>query len=123
MIKIVIELPPVTKKNSQRMIQRNGRMIPIPSKAYAEYEKAAGWFLEPLLIDYPVNIKALYYMPTHRKVDKTNLESALCDVLVKHGVIEDDNCRIVVSTDGSRVLYDREHPRTEIYITEMKGEK
>lgn len=120
MIKFVIELAPVTKKNSQRMIQRNGRKIPIPSKAYVEYEKAAGWFLEPLLINYPVNIKALYYMPTRRRVDKTNLESALCDVLVKHGVIEDDNCRIVVSTDGSRVLYDGEHPRTEIYITEME---
>lgn len=120
MIKFVIELAPVTKKNSQRMIQRNGRKIPIPSKAYVEYEKAAGWFLKPLGIDYPVNIKALYYMPTHRRVDKTNLESALCDVLVKHGVIEDDNCRIVVSTDGSRVLYDKERPRTEIYITEME---
>lgn len=120
MTKFVIELPPVTKKNSQRMIQRNGRMIPIPSKAYVEYEKAAGWFLKPLGIDYPVNIKALYYMPTRRRVDKTNLESALCDVLVKHGVIEDDNSRIVVSTDGSRVLYDKENPRTEIYITEMK---
>lgn len=120
MTKFVIELPPVTKKNSQRMIQRNGRMIPIPSKAYAEYEKAAGWFLKPLGIDYPVNIKALYYMPTHRNVDKTNLESALCDVLVKYGVIEDDNSRIVVSTDGSRVLYDKENPRTEVYITRME---
>lgn len=119
MKKFVIKLPPVTKKNSQRMIQRKGRMIPIPSKAYAEYEKAAGWFLEPLGIDYPVNIKALYYMPTRRRVDKTNLESALCDVLVKHGVIEDDNSRIVVSTDGSRVLYDKEHPRTEIYIERL----
>lgn len=123
MIKFVIELAPVTKKNSQRIIYRNGKAIPIPSKAYVKYEKAARRFLKPLRIDYPVNIKALYYMPTHRKVDKTNLESALCDVLVKHGVIEDDNCRIVVSTDGSRVLYDKEHPRTEIYITEMKGEK
>lgn len=119
MIKFVIELAPVTKKNSQRMIQRNGRKIPIPSKAYVEYEKAARWFLKPLGIDYPVNIKALYYMPTHRRVDKTNLESALCDVLVKHGVIEDDNCRIVVSTDGSRVLYDKERPRTEIYIERL----
>ena len=116
----VIELPPVTKKNSQRMVSRGGRVIPIPSKAYSEYEKAAGWYLKPLGIDYPVNIKALYYMPTRRRVDKTNLESALCDVLVRHGVIADDNCRIVAATDGSRVLYDKDNPRTEIYITRME---
>ena len=67
-----------------------------------------------------MNIRALYYMATRRKVDITNLESALLDVLVKHGVITDDNCRIVVSTDGSRVLYDKDNPRTEIYITESK---
>lgn len=120
MIKLIIPLPPVTKKNSQRMIQRGGRIIPIPSKAYAEYEAAAGWYLKPLGIDYPVNIKALYYMPTKRRVDKTNLESALCDVLVKHGVIVDDNSRIVAATDGSRVLYDKQHPRTEIEITKLE---
>ena len=117
----VIELPPVTKKNSQRMVSRGGRVIPIPSKAYSEYEKAAGWYLKPLGIDYPVNIKALYYMPTRRRVDKTNLESALCAVLVRHGVIADDNCRIVAATDGSRVLYDKDNPRTEIYITRMEA--
>ena len=117
----VIELPPVTKKNSQRMVSRGGRVIPIPSKAYSEYEKAAGWYLKPLGIDYPVNIKALYYMQTRRRVDKTNLESALCDVLVRHGVIADDNCRIVAATDGSRVLYDKDNPRTEIYITRMEA--
>lgn len=116
----VIMLAPVTKKNSQRMVSRGGRVIPIPSKAYSEYEKAAGWYLKPLGIDYPVNIKALYYMPTHRRVDKTNLESALCDVLVRHGVIADDNCQIVAATDGSRVLYDKDNPRTEIYITRME---
>lgn len=118
----VIMLAPVTKKNSQRMVSRGGRVIPIPSKAYSEYEKAAGWYLKPLGIDCPVNIKALYYMPTRRRVDKTNLESALCDVLVRHGVIADDNCRIVAATDGSRVLYDKDNPRTEIYITRMEEE-
>ena len=119
----IIKLAPVTKKNSQRMVRRGGRMIPIPSKAYTEYENAAGWFLKPLGIDCPVNIKALYYMPTRRRVDKTNLESALCDVLVKHGVLADDNCKIVAATDGSRVLYDKENPRTEVYITRFTGEE
>ena len=68
-------------------------------------------------IDYPVNVKATYYMPTKCKVDIVNLHSALHDILVKCGVLKDDNCRIVVSTDGSRVRYDKENPRTEIEIT------
>ena len=68
-------------------------------------------------IDYPVNVKAIYYMPTRRVVDITNLHSALHDVLVKAGVLQDDNSRIVVSTDGSRVRYDKDNPRTEVEIT------
>ena len=121
-IKLVIKLPPVTKKNSMQMIRNSKTQKPmlVPSKQYCRYERDSGWFLKPLAISSPVNIRALYYMATRRKVDITNLESALLDVLVKHGVITDDNCRIVVSTDGSRVLYDKDNPRTEIYITESK---
>ena len=121
-IKLVIKLPPVTKKNSMQMIQNSKTQKPmlVPSKQYRRYESDSGWFLKPLGISSPVNIRALYYMATRRRVDITNLESALLDVLVKHGVITDDNCRIVVSTDGSRVLYDKDNPRTEIYITESK---
>jgi hypothetical protein len=37
-------------------------------------------------------------------------------VLVKYGAIIDDNSLIVTSMDGSRVYYDKENPRTEIYI-------
>lgn len=70
-------------------------------------------------IDYPVNVKAVYYMDTHRKVDKTNLEGALMDVLVDAGVLADDNCKIAAMTDGSRVSYDKEHPRTEVTITPL----
>ena len=39
------------------------------------------------------------------------------DVLVKAGTLKDDSCSIVVSTDGSRVFYDKENPRTEVEIT------
>ena len=46
----------------------------------------------------------------------TNLLEAIDDVLVKYGVIEDDNFNIVQSHDGSRVLYDKGNPRTEVYI-------
>jgi Holliday junction resolvase RusA-like endonuclease len=85
------------------------------------YEREARAFLTPLEtpINYPVNVKCLYYMPTHRRVDLVNLQECTLDVLVKHGVLEDDNSKIVVSMDGSRVFYDKKSPRTEIYIDEL----
>ena len=121
-IKLTIKLPPVTKKNSMQIVGNGKRPMLIPSAQYRRYERDAGWFLKPLAISEPVNIRAIYFMPTRRKVDITNLESALMDVLVKHGVIADDNCRVVVSTDGSRVMYDKENPRTEVTITKSKEE-
>lgn len=65
-------------------------------------------------INSPVNVKAIYYMPTRRKVDLCNLHEALCDVLVRHGVVCDDNSKIIAAMDGSRVEYDKLNPRTEV---------
>ena len=124
-LKIVIALNPVSKKNSQRIVQtRDGRPFIIPSKAYAKYEKEAGKYLAPLRkphIDYPVNVKCLFYMETRRRVDLSNLIEACDDVLVKYGILEDDNYRIVAGHDGSRILHDKSFPRTEIYISKMEG--
>lgn len=117
-VEFTIPLPPVTKKNSQRIIRVKGKPIIVQSERYVKYETDADWFLRKyrLNIDYPINIKATYYMPTRRRVDLTNLESALCDVLVKSKVISDDYFGIVVATDGSRVSYDKQNPRTEVKI-------
>lgn len=117
---IEIPLEPVTKKNSQRIVMAGARPIIIPSKAYKQYEKDASLFLRPLGIDYPVNIKCLFYMKTHRRVDLTNLLEAIDDVMVKAGTIKDDNYNIVAGHDGSRVLYDKDYPRTEIFIEEIE---
>lgn len=121
MQRITIDLPPITKKNHQQIIRAKGHLMVIPSKQYKQYEKDASllikWDGEP--IDYPVQVKCLYYMPTRRRVDMVNLLEASCDVLVHCGVLADDNSKIIVSHDGSRVLYDKENPRTEIEITRM----
>lgn len=90
----------------------------MPSSSYIQYEKDFLLLCPKIpIINYPVNIKALYYMPTRRKVDLINLHSALHDCLVKANVLYDDNCGIIISTDGSRVFYDKDNPRTEVYIS------
>lgn len=116
-IKFTILLNPITKKNSGQIISVHGRPMIIPSQQYKAYERSATPFCPCLSIDYPINIQATYFMATRRRVDITNLESALMDVLVHAGTLADDNCTIVVSTDGSRVMYDKNNPRTEVVIT------
>ena len=126
-ISMTIPLAPITKKNHSQIITKKlpgGKQKPvlIPSKQYRQYEQQCKDLIvqQGLLIDYPVNVQAIYYMPTRRRVDLTNLHEALHDVLVKCEVLEDDNCKIIAATDGSRVRYDKENPRTEVIITALE---
>ena len=123
-MKFTINLPPITKKNHQQIIfnRNTGQRMVIPSKQYKQYEHDCAWFMPSTRVEGMVNVKAVFYMQTHRRVDLVNLLQALLDILVKYGVIEDDNANVVVSVDGSRVLYDKENARTEVEITEVKGE-
>ena len=117
-IKFTIPLNPVTKKNSQQIILVGGRPRIIPSKKYKEYERDCIPFLTHVEhVTGRLNVKAVYFMRTRRRVDLINLHEALHDILVKAGVLEDDNCKIIYSADGSYVDYDKENPRTEVTIT------
>lgn len=119
----VIPGNPVTKKNSPRIVtnKTTGKAFPLPSKQYENYEAGALMVLKPSRpkapIGAPVNIRVRYYMQTLRAVDLVNLLEATDDILVRAGVLQDDNNRIVAGHDGSRVYLDREHPRAEITIT------
>lgn len=123
MIKFTIPLAPITKKNHSRIVYAGGRPVVIPSKQYQEYERSCGIYLDPLNIDYKINLKTVFYMPTRRRTDITNLMSAIHDILTKYHVIFDDNSSIVCSVDGSRVKYDKFNPRTEIEITEYNDKE
>ena len=120
--KFTIPLKPITKKNSQRIVfTGSGRPFIIPSEAYTKYEKECRAYMPDIkTIESPVNVKAVYYMPTGRRVDLKNLHEALHDILVHYEILKDDNCKIIVSTDGSYVDVDKWHPRTEVTISELK---
>lgn len=122
-IRIMIKMPPRTKKNHSQIIfnKKTGKRMVIPSKQYKEYEQACLWQIRKPAkpVDVPVNVKCVYYMPTHRRVDLCNLIEATMDILVLAGVLTDDNSAIAAAHDGSRVLYDKDEPRTEITITEL----
>ena len=124
MIKFVIPLQPISKKNSQQIFinRKTGNPFIMPSQKYKDYEAAAAWFIpKNTRIEQPVNVKCLFYMKNRQKCDLTNMLEAIDDVLVKCGLLADDNYTIVQSHDGSRILFDKQNPRTEVYIETVKG--
>lgn len=125
--KYLIPIAPVTKKNSPQIFtnRKTGKPFVAPSKPYKAYEEQAAYYLTPkppAPIDYPVTVKCVYYMPTKRKVDTANLNAAIHDILVKYGILADDNRDIIASTDGTRTYYSKTNPRAEVEISPYKGE-
>ena len=96
---------PRTKKNSARILRSgSGRPFVAPSAAFEAYQESCLWQIRTphSPVSARVNVRCVYYM------------------LVKAGVLADDNSQIVAAHDGSRVDYDKNHPRVEIEITEME---
>lgn len=123
--RITVYLPPITKKNSQRILRSGNRLFIAPSAKYKDYERDVLKVLavagKPWLGSYPVNVKAVFYMPSRRPCDLTNLLEAIDDILVRGHILQDDSWRYLGGHDGSRVAVDEFHPRTEIEITEMEA--
>lgn len=122
---IVVPLEPKSKKNHMDIVYVRGRPVVVQNKQYKQFEKDIGKLLthkpkEP--IDYPVNCNYQMYRKTHRVFDASNGISALDDVLVKFGILKDDNFKIIAGHDGTRVRVDKENPRIEITITKMEAE-
>lgn len=141
-IDIIIPVEARPKKNNPRILWKKAdkpfeikfgkytackigyRPMIIPSEGNEEFETAITPYFKEVIkstgvINYPVNVKALYYRSSKRKIDLSNLHEALHDAMVKSGLLLDDNRDIVASTDGSMVLYDNFNPRIEITITEL----
>lgn len=121
---LVLSGVPMTKKNHQD-IKKNvntGKRFITQNDKYRTWEEAASWKLAAQngalgAICEPVNVKEVFYMPTRRRVDLTNLEEAVDDALVRAGVLIDDNINIVAGHEGSHVKIDKYLPRVEITIT------
>ena len=119
-VTIAIPVKPVSKKNSQRWVRMRGTDIwkLLPSEAYERYERDCGPFIrcKGLMVSCEVNVCALFYIDADRKCDLSNFFEALADMLVHYRVLEDDNRKIIVGWDGSRVHVDRQNPRTVVTI-------
>lgn len=130
----VIPLDTRTKKNHMT-ISGSGARCPVCGKrakqfvrqgrANTEYSAKAAKYLFPKPqkpLSCPLHIVYTVYTGTMRLVDDLNLYASLDDILVKEGILSDDNRKIIRCRDGSRVLYDKERPRAEILIYDYKEE-
>ena len=115
-----------SKKNNKRIVlnRKTNKPMVISSK------KAIKWYtnaIKQMQIDHvkkhkfndKLNAKILIYRKDKRggPGDLNNFIQAPLDLLVSYGVIEDDNRNIIYSTDGSRLLYDKENPRVEVELS------
>ncbi len=132
-ISFTVPIAPVTKKNHNTIV-RYGQECPLckkkeftkvkPSKQYQKYSQD----IEPYMHEFksktgqvttPINLKCIFYCKTRARGDLVGYLQSIQDILVDYGILLDDNRDIVAATDGSRVLYDKNNPRTEITISKI----
>lgn len=122
-IDITLKGRPATKKNSGRIVFKNGKRIIIPSEAYENYEDACMWQLagKKLHISGIIVVECKYYLPNKRSwPDLIGLLQATSDILTKAGVIDDD--KWICSYGESCIAgIDKDNPRAEIRIMDRKN--
>ena len=131
----VIPLDPRTKKNHMT-IAGTGPKCPKCGKrrkqfvrqgaAHSKYAFESAQYLNPRPrepIEGEIHIVYILYMQTKRRVDDLNLYASLDDILVHEKILKDDCIKYIRCRDGSRVLYDKENPRAEIYIYRYREEE
>lgn len=125
---MIIKIPLLarSKKNSQQILRnrKTGKYFIAQNEIYKNFEKQCGIFLLKYRgndIDYPINLKCLFYVNDKRRRDLTNLENAIADILVKYGILKDDNYNILAGWDGSRIIYRPNlEPEIVMEITKME---
>lgn len=119
-MRLVIEGPPVTKKNSMQMARnkRTGAVFPVQSKPQKAWAEKAVWQIRAQsggsVYACPVNMAAIVYR-AKAVGDLLNYLAAVSDALEAAGVVTND--RLIVSLDGSRMLKDADRPRVEVELT------
>ena len=106
---------PRTKKTHNQLRMSGGRLKVIPSAAWMRWRDECLKQVHPWmrLRDQAYNVSADFYRE-RATGDAVGFYTGLADVLEEAGIVSND--RFLVSWEGSRLLVDREHPRTEITL-------
>ena len=125
-IRLTIPGSPIIKKNRRPIYRKAGSERPFVGKSAAleSWEEKALWALRrqlrgPLLrVKLTLPLIATFFFYRREKVeapgDLSNYYEAPQDALQAVGLLEDDKC--IRGHDGSRLLQDAKHPRTELLL-------
>ena len=115
-LKLVLKGRVPSKKNNK---QRTGKRL-ISSKQYLEREKEQLAELKsqvsPLGLNDKVHVRYTFYMPDNRVTDLSNKVESINDLLVKYGLFEDDNRKILNEMYIVCEGVDKANPRVEVEI-------
>lgn len=87
------------------------------TKRATEYAFFASSFLHPRPqrpLDERIRAVYLIYNKTKRRKNDLDQYRAVDEILVKEKILADE--KVITSRDGSRILTDKNRPRTEIYL-------
>lgn len=105
-----------SKKNSKRIFARGPFKKVLPSKAYEAWEKEARQSLWGKVIIPPICgpccVKAIFYY-RGQKPDLSGAMESIADAM--EGLLW-ANDGLIESWDGSRLIHDKDNPRTEIEV-------
>lgn len=115
---------PVSKNRSfsPNLNQYRNAHYQVLAKAKREYAKLISDQLKGIEPFKKVMVTLIAYPPTARDFDNDNLAPHMkfaLDAIVRHGILEDDNYKIVVETRHRVGAIDKENPRVEFLIEEV----
>lgn len=121
-IKLVIpEIPP----SNNKFMGRGSKQY--QAFTYQKEKQKWAWLVKAAVKKKPAKpiekavVNIIYYFPDERKRDPDNYSGKfILDGLTKAGIIKDDSFNNIELVLAGRV--DRENPRTEIIVKEVKGE-
>jgi len=107
----------IPSKKNNRVNTKSGRSF--PSAKYREWEYVAMVQLRGynhLRIEKVTRIQLEFAWPDNRKADLTNKAESVMDMLVKIGILKDDNWKVVPELHLKSLGVNKEDPGVEIWI-------
>lgn len=110
----------ISKKNSRRIVQFNGKPVPIASKAYKEWVSDATNQLHGLTPPVPLSgdlkITITFAMKGKGRTDMDNMLASICDLLEDAGVVDNDDSIVTAVLHKHRGA---DEYRTEVIVEEV----